>query len=373
VKSKLVVIAMLGLAAACSSDPKRDWNAVENGGTGTASGADGGTRSARTDAGKVNGGDDGVCGKHSLHGDKATADMLIVLDRSGSMAPQGNDTGTDRWTGSRDAVVEVTGQFDDSINFGLMTFPANNGGGGGRDDQLNVATQCGAGTINVDIEPNAGDDIRNALQPMRPAGFTPTAATLEAALAIIGSPEVADQSITSPKYVLLVTDGDPNCSADFGGVGGGGGGGRGAAVDPRARMETIAAIEKLTDAGVQTFVVGFQTGQSSFADQLDKMAAAGGTGDTKHHSVESGADLTQVFAELAGRAQSCSFALSATVDPQFVLVSVGKKPRKFGNEADGWVLGGDKKTVTLTGTACTDAQKGQLFEVEVQCDPVTVI
>jgi hypothetical protein len=372
VKSKHVVIAVLGLVAACSSDPERDWNAAENGGSGSGStgGADGGVK-----GGKVNGGDKDVCGKHTLRGDKATADILIVLDRSGSMAPGGNETRTDRWTGSRDAVVAVTSEFGDSINFGLMTFPANNGGGGGgRNDQLDVATSCGAGTINVDIEPNAGDDIRNALQPMRAAGFTPTAATLDAALAIIGTPASADQGSTSGKYIVLVTDGDPNCSADFRGVGGGGGGGGGTApVDPRARAETIAAIEKLTKEGVQTFVVGFQTGQSSFADQLDKMATAGGTGDTKHHSVESGADLSQVFTELAGRAQSCSFELSATVDPSFVLVTVGKKGRKYNNQPDGWVLGKDKKSVTLTGTACTDAQHGQIFQVEVQCEPVMVI
>jgi len=368
VNTKFLVWAAMGLAAACSSDPERDWaNAGDDlKGAGRDGGADGGK-------GKADPTD--VCGKHAVKANSATPDMLIVLDRSGSMAPNGNDTRTDRWRGSRDAVVQVTGEFDDSVNFGLMTFPTFNpsGGGGRDDDDLDVAVQCVAGSVNVEVGPNAADAINGVLQPMRASGYTPTAATLEAALEVIGPPLSADQGLTSPKYVLLVTDGDPNCSADFMGGGGGGGGGGGQMVDMRARTETIAAIQKLTKAGVRTYVVGFQTGRTNFAEQLNMMAAAGGTGETMHHSVENGNDLANVFAELAGRAKACSFQLAAPVDSTFVLVTVGGKPRKLNSQEDGWILGSDRQTVTLTGQACSAAQAGEIFEVEVQCDPVMVI
>ena len=72
-KSKLVVIAILGVTAACSSDSKRDLDGVENGANGNDAGRG---RAGGTDGGKVNGGDDEVCGKHSLRGEKAMADML---------------------------------------------------------------------------------------------------------------------------------------------------------------------------------------------------------------------------------------------------------------------------------------------------------
>jgi hypothetical protein len=360
VKTKILCVGALTLAAACSSDPERDWTPV--GDNLKSDGPDAGR-----DGGKGSSGPVDVCGKHAVKASSATPDMLIVLDRSGSMAPGGNETRTDRWSGSRDAVVQVTSEFDDSVNFGLMTFPAFNGQSGGR-DELNVMQQCVAGSVNVEIQPNAGNAIDRALEPMRAAGYTPTAATLEAALDVIGPPLSADQGLTSPKYILLVTDGDPNCSADFRGVQG-----NMQVVDPRARTETIAAIERLTKAGVRTYVVGFQTGRTNFAGQLNMMAAAGGTGETEHHSVESGDDLAAVFTELAGRAKSCSFQLAAPVDPTYVLVNVGKEARTYQDQDDGWILGSDKQTVTLTGEACTAAQGGALFEVEVQCDPVIAI
>lgn len=351
VKTNLLCMAALCLAtsAACSGDPERDWGAATE--------SDGG--GGKGDAGR-GGKDDDICGKHAVVTHMTIPDLLIVLDRSGSMARNGNSSGTDRWRGSRDAVIEVTGKYDDAISFGLMTFPKFTGGGGGGND----LSQCVAGDLNVDIKLNAGDDIASALERMNASGYTPTAATLEAALSVIGTPVVSDQTETSAKYLMLITDGDPNCSADFKGIQNGQ-----AAVDPRARTETVAAIEKLTKAGVLTYVVGFQTSGTDFAGQLDMMATAGGTGETKHRSVASGDDLSDTFNELAGRAQSCSFQLAKEVDPTFVLVTVGKTAY-YQNRPDGWILGADQRSISLTGKACSDAQAGQLFEVEVQCDVV---
>jgi len=330
----------------------------------------GGSRSGDVDGGSDGSGssDGDGCDKTVVQSRPTTPDMLIVLDRSASMAPSGNESRTDRWRGSMEAVVEVTAALDEGIAFGLMTFPAARGGGG-RLGPGDVTLQCAPGTLDVPLGLGKGGEIARALGRMGPGGFTPTAATLEAALSAIGSPTTADQAVTPPKYVLLVTDGDPNCSEDFGGLVGGG-----VTADPKAREATIAAIERLTDEGVQTYVVGYQTAQSSFAGQLDRMAAAGGTGDKKHRSVESGSELTRAFEELTGRALSCSYELSAPVDDASrVLVTVDGKPRALDRTADGWTLGGDRRTVTLTGAACDAAQRGAQFAIEVVCEPVLVI
>ena len=113
---------------------------------------------------------------------------------------------------------------------------------------------------------------------------------------------------------------------------------------------------------------------SSFAQQLDKMAAAGGTGETKHRSVNSGDDLASAFEAITQRAVSCTYRLEKPVtDPTYVLITVGDKARAYNNTADGWTLGADKQTITLEGAACQALQQGETLSVEVTCEQVVVI
>lgn len=300
------------------------------------------------DGGKV------LCETHTVQSSELIPDLLIVLDRSGSMSPDNNDRDTDRWGGSVSAIVEVTAALDETIHFGLMTFPAFTPEGGANDDD-----SCAPGSVNVEIGKNQGPAIAAALAAMDADGRTPTAASLEHALEVLGAPPPAD-SVAPKRYVLLVTDGDPNCS---------GSGGDGA--DEAARRETIAAIEALQAADIKTFVVGYQTAGTEFSQQLDDMAAAGGTGETMHRSVEDSAALAAVLEQLAGEVASCTFALSAPVeDPDYVRVSVGGGSRPFGDAANGWMLAPDGVTVELVGAACETRRAGAAVDVQVECAPV---
>lgn len=56
-----------------------------------------------------------------------------------------------------------------------------------------------------------------------------------------------------------------------------------------------------------------------------------------------------------------------------VLVTVGGRQRNFNQSNDGWTLGADNQTVTLTGAACDDVRNGMLFMVTVTCDQVVPI
>jgi hypothetical protein len=361
-------------AAACSA--AENSSSVANSGANGAGDSDAGTGDSGGSGSTGNSGsagsggespvDDPYCQEYVVRAERTTPDMLIVLDRSGSMNPKGNTTSTDRWDGSRDAVIQVTGQFSDEIRFGLMTFPAWH-------DCSQIGSGCDRGTVdscergseNVTLDLGTADAIAGALDAMQAAGNTPTAATLREAATKIGSGLAGPDETAVPKYILLVTDGEPNC-----------GDGKSSTSKPQDVSDTVAAIDALTDQGVKTYVVGFQTASNrALSENLDMMAAAGNTGETKHRSVSSGADLEQTFAELAGKAVSCSFSLEKPAkDPSFVLVEVDDKQVNL-DDPNGWVISEDGKTITVQGAACEALQDGgeHKLDVRVLCEVVPVV
>src|SRR4051812_35144173 len=96
------------------------------------------------------------CQEQIVRNDRLAPDMLIVLDRSGSM----KKGSVNRWDPSVMAVKAVTAQLGGGISFGLMSFPQ-------RDDD------CGAGELDVKIAANNGAAIATALTNMSPGGNTP--------------------------------------------------------------------------------------------------------------------------------------------------------------------------------------------------------
>lgn len=341
-----------------------DAGAASGGDRAGGSGGSGGTASGGT------GRDDGVCSAYVVRAEQTTPDILIVLDRSGSMDTTGNPA-TDRWLGSRDALVQVTSQFDDQIRFGLMTFPGVAADPcAGITNPIDLITcqltnagagACEVGGLDVPVSLNAAATINGVLGPMNANGSTPTAPTLDAARGVIGSGFVGPDQKVVPKYVLLVTDGAPNCGA--GGF------------DADALDDTLTAIQALTDDGVKTYVVGFQTAGTDFEGQLDQMAALGNTGETRHRSVSSGADLETTFTELAGKAVSCSFVLEEPAkNASYVQVRVDDQQVNL-DDPNGWVLSDDGLTVTVQGAACDALQDGgeHKLDVEVLCDVVPII
>jgi hypothetical protein len=326
---------------------------------GTSAGnADAGTGTARMIA------SNDLCERRTVQAQRIAPDMLIVLDRSLSMAPDANDTSTDRWDGSVAAINQMASAFEGTINFGLMTFPAFDSRQRLRtNSSATLEIQCPTGTLDVEPGPSRAVQIAEALEGLLPGGSTPTGPTLIAALDVLRAAAKLVAGMLAPRYVLLVTDGDPNCAGPpaFDGS------------DPLARRQALDAVEALADAQIKTYVVGFQTAGTSFADQLDEMAALGGTGETSHRSVESGADLAKTFQEVADRAVSCSFKLeTAMVDPSYVLIETAGQPRPFQNQ-NGWTLGVDMKTVTLNGAACESVRSGASISVEVLCTPVVLL
>jgi hypothetical protein len=324
-----------------------------------------------------------VCQKLQVDTGRVTPDMMIVLDRSGSM----KNRGVNRWDPSVAGLKAITASTEDAIRFGLMAYPGTGGtsaqpavdcstitdlvqqiscfamsgssGGGGT---------CSAGHVDVPIAATNAQAIARALDGMQPGGSTPTAATLEAAHQSLGSgaaPLNPDVRNVSAKYVLLVTDGAPNCT----------GGSTGGGQDAAAVAASVAAIKSMADDGIKTYVLGYDAqNDPTLAAALDMMAAAGGTGDAHYRPINDQASLQQEFSRIAGSAARCEYALAqAPRDPSFVRVTQDGATLAFG-DANGWVISADRMKITLQGAACELMRGTELhaLSVEVECERVTL-
>jgi hypothetical protein len=320
-----------------------------------------------------------VCKVTTVGSGRVSPDMLIVLDRSGSMRMGG----VDRWGPSVAGLKTITASLQERVSFGLMAFPGTMVDAVGGVVQIVDCTTltdpleliaclgqaipqvsggtCDAGVLNVPIAPRNAAAIATALDGMAPGGATPTAVTLQAAQAELEKFQSAPDSPSAAKYVLLVTDGAPNCGNGFG-----------AEQDPAAVDASVAAIEAMARAGIKTYVMGYGTqSDPRLKAALDRMAVAGDTGDAQHRPIEDEQSLVATFQQITGTLLSCEFALEQTViDKSYVKVTFDGVQLNV-DDANGWVLSADRKKVTLQGTACTRAKEdGHLISVTVQCEPV---
>ncbi|MCA9664362.1 MAG: VWA domain-containing protein [Myxococcales bacterium] len=160
-------------------------------------------------------------------------DVMIVLDRSGSMAWLSG--WQSKWEQAQAAVRSVLATYGKRVRFGLMLFP-------GAPDE-----DCVAGTVTVPAADNTSAAITAALGTL-PGGGTPIAASLANARTYFAS----SGSSGRDRYVLLVTDGGETCHGD-----------------------PVQQVQALASARIKTYVVGFGGDVDSVL--LDALAHAGGT------------------------------------------------------------------------------------------------
>jgi hypothetical protein len=388
------IIAASALALGCSGDSQGDGprrTGVPPGGSsgsaGTASGAGaGGTNGfgnpnagGMTPVGGAAGGGTmrppgDICEAVHVSANPATPDMMIVLDRSGSMTQGG------RWMPSVSALRGVTMELQSQIRFGLAMFPDPASAPTNVVDDLaqcftapdpdaclqeltgNLAA-CVPGQVVVPIAIDNAAAIGQAFDSTLPAGGTPTGETLQSLVDTFGAPQTNPDEETVAKFVLLVTDGQPTCP-----------GGNGSETTQPDIDLANSAIDALTARGVRTYVIGYDTtgpGNETFASVLDGFAQRGGTGDTMHRPVEDEQSLLTELQRIAGDVVSCSFLLDmAPPRADFVLVQLDGQQINLG-EADGWSLVGDRN-VQLMGASCDRLKDGapHAVSVEVRCSVV---
>jgi hypothetical protein len=291
---------------------------------------------------------DANCGLLSSDTVRQSVDVLLVLDRSSSMdwsiadecyCATSTSTGTrcddptnctTRWNALKPA-VQTTLSTSKYVNWGLKFFTTPNTTG-----------NCGVSkTMEVQVKPDAADEINSQIDRANLGPSTPTAAALTAATDYLKT--VSD---TNKRFILLATDGEPNCPA----------GGTWSTSDVTGASNAAAAA---LAAGFPVYVVGI--GPS--LDNLTALAKAGGTND--YYPVSSPEQLAQALSSIGKAVGSCTFqSKDAPPDPNNVAVYVNKQLIQQ-NADDGWKYGATPQEIELTGSYCEHITAGEDTSVQI--------
>ena len=270
-----------------------------------------------------------LCGSDEYTLPKFKAEVLVLLDRSGSMT--GKLGASTKWEDAA-KVVKAAVTNSRNVSWGLKLFPTG-------------SEACAASsTVEVPLAMGSAAAIATAVDGTGPLGEgTPITATMKAAAAHL-------QSLTPSgrKHIVLVTDGAPTC--------------RDGNPNGRDEAQAIAAIDSAAKAGFQTLVVGIATAAADVAT-LDKMAVAGGApraGTPRYYPAGSQAELSAVLDGIIASLTPCVFPLAnRPLDPNYVTVTVGTTPliRDLSHQ-QGWDYVNNGAAIQIYGGACDDLKKG---------------
>jgi hypothetical protein len=414
-------VSVVGLNASCSSkkddaslDPKGTGGSGATGGThgGTITlsggnggmgavaqtGGTGGFATGGTDAGGAS--EEGVpacttlvglgqCGITSVEAKLRTVNMLLVIDKSGSMTDPLGDT--DKWTALKSALGTALGRVADQMNFGLVLFPYAEFRTIPVDscepDCCVLPDNPGAVLVPVEQGERAVEEIGYQLDATSPGGGTPTATALDAALRYFTTGDGA--ALEGEKYVLLATDGGPNCNDKLScmpdtcttnldgqcsqGNCCAGESGRILCLDD---LSVLGKLGKLKDASIPTFVVGLP-GTQQYASYLDQFAAADGlpsdNGDSHYYAVSESDGvngLIDVFESITTElVRSCDVALGdAPANPDLVNVAIDcSVVPQDSDDGSGWDFDAtpNPTAVVLRGPVCDALQANGAKRVDV--------
>jgi hypothetical protein len=196
--------------------------------------------------------------------------------------------------------------------------------------------------MEVPIGSNTADAVKTQIQNATTSLSTPTSAALKAATAYLKTLTDAN-----PKFILLATDGEPNC------------GGNPANINTTDVPGASSAAAAAYADGFPVYVIGIGPNLSN----LTQLAKSGGTGD--YYPVSSPKQLADAFAAISQQVASCTFTLSTTPpDPNNIAVYLDKNLVKQ-DSADGWSFGGGSQSIVLNGATCAKVTSGTASSVEV--------
>lgn len=342
--------------------------------------------SREPDAGTDAGMDAGMCMPRPIALSRRGAQIMFVIDRSNSMQdtldgrePEPGELR--RWDLLARTLAEVLAGADPLLELGAEFYPRFDPGAATPEEACSVDT-------GIDLTPARANTERllELFDTTQPAGGTPTALGLEEARAFFE--RRPDSRL--PRYVVLATDGGPNCNPDtgvshetcvctgepemclidpvFGPYN---------CLDDVRTLEIIRGL--FTELDIPVYVIGMDDPtRPDLADVLDRMADAGGRpreipGERRFYSVRRPDDLRSALTTITESVSRCVFTVapvpapSASVEVRVGGVFVPRDPTR----TEGWdFTTASRAELTLFGGACERVTRtGDEVVAEVACPP----
>jgi len=297
--------------------------------------------------------------------DAELADILLLLDRSGSMETA-FAAGT-RFAAVAAVLADVVGAYAEHVRFGYQELPGRQG------CAAQTEAACCVSPPTVGIGADSAPAVMAAIGGATPMeGSTPTAAALQAARAYYET--LADG--VAQRYVLLATDGAPNCTLAGALTSGGG-------AEATACAEALDAVAALVADSVRVIILGVGPDLAQDASGggacLDALAHAGGApaapGSPGYYAAGDAEQLRLAIQQIFGGVvrPSCVLRFHTKVDnPGSIAVFLDDQriPHASGN---GWHLDyeGDAPVVRITGQYCDQIESFQVDRIvaRFECPP----
>jgi hypothetical protein len=268
-----------------------------------------------------------TCGDAIVGSSRVAPDVLVVLDRSGSMDEN------NKWTNAKAALDSMADNLSDSLRLGLAAFAGSGG-------------NCAAPNLRLALGQNSAADFKASYgSPLAPGGFTPIRLALETVGTQSWLTDASDpSSATRSKNVLLVTDGQPNCKLGSEGN-----------ANVSDLDGTVTAAGQLHATGADIYVIGFGDGVDP--DGLNQIAQAGGTDNpddmtNRYYDANNAQELEDALASIGAQVGSCTVSLAGMPgDPSRIYVKLGVM-NLVRDAADGFHYDAASNTIELKGAAC---------------------